>query len=92
MRTGTPASVRRRIICNRRLGAGARGSIFRARLSSSVVTEIETEARPCAAISAIRSMSRSMVVPRVVIQTGWRKADSTVSTCRISPWSRSMGW
>ena len=82
-RTGMPASVRTRIVRNRRAGKGTRGSIAREVAGSSVVTEIPTRTSPLAAIGARMSMSRSINVPLVVIATGWLKAASTAKICRM---------
>ena len=60
-------------------GAGARGSIARASLGSSVVSETPTKICPRDAIAPIRSRSRSTVCPRVTRLTGWFQS---CSTCR----------
>ena len=70
IRTGIPASDSFRITCNRRCGAGARGSIKRLSFASSVVTEMPTAANPRPAMSSKMSMSRSIRLPLVTIATG----------------------
>ena len=69
---GTPAAVSSRIAAIRRSGVEALGSIARASLRSSDVTETETAARFCAAIGARMSMSRVTSAFLVVMPTGWR--------------------
>ena len=90
-RTGTPASARPRIIRNRVAGAGARGSICRARSASSVVIETPTVACPFAAIAPSRSASRITVAPRVTSATGWFQSCNTCRQPRMMPSFDSMG-
>ena len=76
-RTGTPAWANARIMARRVAGAGARGSICRDRLGSSVVIDTPTKTCRRAAIAPIRSRSRRIVRPRVTMLTGWFQSCST---------------
>ena len=87
-----PASESRRIASSRRSGAAARGSIARASLRSSVVTESPAAAIPISAISPRMSASRSISAPLVRIATGWRKSCSTRRIARMIASFFSIGW
>ncbi|MNT91456.1 hypothetical protein D3C72_2325560 [compost metagenome] len=67
---GTPASERALIASSRLVGVEARGSMVRASLRSSVVTEIATLARPRSAIDDRMSRSRSTSADLVTTVTG----------------------
>ena len=71
------------MVSSRRCGVAARGSMTRASLRSSVVTETVTQASRIAAISARMSMSRWISAPLVTIVTGWRKSRSTSRIERV---------
>ena len=90
--TGMPASASVRMVRRRRCGAAARGSSRRVSFASSEVMVTYTAARPCAAMGASRSMSRSTPLPLVTMASGWRVSLSTCSTPRMRRSSRSTGW
>ncbi len=90
--TGTPAALSSRIASSLRGGVAARGSILRAAVRSSVVTEMATLTRPRSAILARISLSRTTSADLVTIPTGWLAASSTSSTARVMRCSRSIGW
>ena len=91
IRTGIPAPESDRIICSRRCGAGARGSINRLSLASSVVNEMPTRTSPRRAMSSRMSMSRSISAPLVTMATGCPASDSTRRQARMISCSRSIG-
>ena len=68
--TGMPALASAAMASSRRDGVAARGSMRRASLRSSVVTEMATCARPFSAIGASRSMSRVTRADLVTTLTG----------------------
>ena len=82
---GTPACDNRRSVSSRRAGVGARGSITRASLGSSVVTESATFTSLRSAMRVRMSRSRSIRLDLVTIPTGW---PARSSTCRM----RRMIW
>ncbi len=67
---GIFAAASCRIVSSRSEGLAARGSIFRARTGSSVVTDNATFAKPFFAIGARRSRSRKTSADLVTIATG----------------------
>ena len=90
--TGTPAALSSLMASSLRDGVAARGSILRAILRSSVVTEIATLTRPRLAMRARMSRSRVTRADLVTMPTGWLVRSSTSSTARVILCSRSIGW
>ncbi len=90
--TGTPASLKASIACNRRSGALALGSRRRASWGSSVVSGMATLTKPRLAIGARRSRSRSTRADLVVMPTGWLALASTSRMLRVTRSVRSTGW
>ena len=86
-----PASASERIAASRRAGAAARGSIARASVRSSVVTERAAAVRPFSAIGARISISRSIRADLVTMVTGWLQSASTFRISRVIRRSRSTG-
>ena len=68
---GTPAAVSCRSASSRRAGVAARGSITRASLGSSVVTDSATLTRLRCAMRARMSRSRTTSADLVTMPTGW---------------------
>ena len=74
---GTPALTNCRSASSRRGGVAARGSMVRASLGSSVVTESATFTRSRLAMRARMSRSRSTSADLVTMPTGWPARSST---------------
>ena len=89
---GMPAAASVSMVASRFSGVAARGSIARASLRSSVVTEIATLTRPRSAIRPRMSMSRSTIADLVTMPTGWLVRSSTSRISRVIRYSRSIGW
>ena len=90
--TGMPARASVSIVRSRRCGDAARGSSLRASSASSVVMETYTAARRCAAIGAMRSMSRSTRLLLVMMENGCCASASTSMSERVMRSRRSAGW
>ena len=89
---GTPARESCRNASRRRPGVAARGSMVRASLGSSVVTEIATLTRLRSASRARMSRSRRIIADLVTMPTGWPARSSTSRMPRITWYLRSIGW
>src|SRR6266699_3483444 len=77
MAVGIPAADNWRSVSSRREGVAARGSMVRASLASSVVTESATLARLRSAMRERMSMSRNTSAHLVTMPTGWPARSST---------------
>ena len=74
---GTPASTSRCTVSSRLSGVLARGSMARASLRSSVVTDSATLTSPRSAIDLRMSRSRNTSADLVTMPTGWLAALKT---------------
>ena len=88
---GMPASANWRTASRRFIGVGARGSMVRAILPSSVVIEMAARASPRSAMRARMSMSRVISDDLVTMPTGCEVLSSTSRIERMMRRSRSMG-
>ncbi len=89
---GTPAADSCRNASSRRAGVAARGSITRASLGSSVVTDSATLARLRFAMRDRMSRSRSTSADLVTMPTGWPECSSTSRIRRMIWYLLSIGW
>ena len=89
---GMPASDSCRIASSRLVGVDARGSIVRASMRSSVVTDSATLASPRSAMRDRMSMSRVTSADLVTMPTGWPRASSTSRISRMIRYCFSIGW
>ena len=81
--TGMPAWLSAAMVSRRRSGVAARGSILRASLRSSVVTDTATAASRSAAIGARKSMSRWTSADLVTMHRGCWNSRSTSRMRRV---------
>lgn len=90
--TGMPASASARIASSRLGGVEARGSMVRASVRSSVVTDRATFTSPLPAMRDRMSMSRVTSADLVTMSTGWLCASSTSRISRMMRHCFSTGW